>query len=223
MSAFSLRSIKNIWGQGDEADYEPEETEAPGAADDSGYRSDSYRSEKYTSPSSSYTSDYSGGSTGTSGGSSGAAKRLRPVALPFRSREKNIYTLKPKSQEEASIAADYLKTGSAVVLNLEEVDRINAVRIIDFMSGVCYGLDTQGHAMKLGDAIFLFTPGEFEISSDETDYGENREFFYKDLTETVASPGILGPAASDMPAMGSSNTGASGASYHSAERRSWER
>jgi len=224
MSAFSLRSIKNIWGHGDEADYEPDEAETPAAADDSSYRSDSYRSEKYApAPSSSYTSDYSTASTGSSGGSSGAARRLRPVAVPLRAREKNIYTLKPKSQEEASIAADYLKTGSAVVLNLEAVDRVNAVRIIDFMSGVCYGLDTQGHAMKLGDAIFLFTPGEFEISSDETDYGENREFFFKDLTEAAAAPGILGAAATEMPSMGSSNSGAAGASYHSAERRSWER
>src|SRR5687767_3050311 len=102
MSAFSLRSIKNIWGQGDEADYEPEHHEAPDTADEPSYRSDSYRSEKYTSsPSSSYTSDYSSGSTGNSG-SSGAARRLRPVAVPLRAREKNIYTLKPKSQEEAS-------------------------------------------------------------------------------------------------------------------------
>jgi cell division inhibitor SepF len=65
-------------------------------------------------------------------------------------REKNIYTLKPKNLEETAIAADHLKTGSAVVLNLDDVDRLLATRIIDFMSGVCYGLESQGHAMKLG-------------------------------------------------------------------------
>jgi len=225
MGAFSLRSIKNMWGQGDEADYEPEETERP-AADDTGYRSDSYRSDsyrsdKYTPPSnytppSSYAAETGGGSSGSTGST---ARRLRPVAVPLRSREKNIYTLKPKSQEEASIAADYLKTGSAVVLNLEAVDRVEAVRIIDFMSGVCYGLD-GGHAMKLGETIFLFTPAEFEISSDETDYGENREFFFKDLTDAAAATGILGPAATEVPP---SSSASSGAAYHSAERRSWER
>ncbi|HVF10550.1 MAG TPA: cell division protein SepF [Abditibacteriaceae bacterium] len=221
MGAFSLRNIKNIWGQGDEADYEPEETEAPGAAEEPAYRSDTYRSEKYTSSPSSYTSPGSYASDAGGGSSGGAARRLRPIAVPLRSREKNIYTLKPKSQEEASIAADYLKTGSAVVLNLEAVDRVNAVRIIDFMSGVCYGLDAQGHAMKLGEAIFLFTPGEFELSSDETDYGENREFFFRELSEPAA--GTHGATASEMPSPGGASATGSGTSYHSAERRSWER
>ena len=62
------------------------------------------------------------------------------------------------------------------------------MRIIDFMSGVCYGLEGQGHAMKLGDSIFLFTPAEFEISSDELDYGENRDFFFKDVEEAAPQP-----------------------------------
>ena len=118
---------------------------------------------------------------------------LRSVALPVRAREKNIYTLKPKSMDEASLAADYLKTGCAVVVNLEEVERFVAIRIIDFMSGVCYGLEHQGHAMKLGDLIFLFTPGDFEISSDEVDYGENRDFIFKDVAPGAeASPGEPG-------------------------------
>ena len=226
MGAFSLRSIKNIWGQGDEGDYEPEETDTPGTPDDTSYRSDSYRSDKYTPSPSSYTSPTSSYASDSGGGSSGGtAKRLRPVAVPLRSREKNIYTLKPKSQEEASIAADYLKTGSAVVLNLEAVDRVNAVRIIDFMSGVCYGLDGQGHAMKLGETIFLFTPHEFELSSDETDYGENRDFFFRELTEGSSghggAPGMGG--SSDMPSAPGASPTSSGTSYHSAERRSWER
>ena len=116
------------------------------------------------------------------GGSRGPGGRgLRAVSMPLRAREKNIYTLKPKTMDEASLAADYLKTGCAVVVNLEEVERLTAIRIIDFMSGVCYGLEHQGHAMKLGEIIFLFTPGDFEISSDEVDYGENTDFIFKDV------------------------------------------
>jgi hypothetical protein len=81
------------------------------------------------------------------------------------------------------------------------------VRIIDFMSGVCYGLESQGHAMKLGDSIFLFTPGEFEISSDELDYGENRDFFFKEIdaqatatnSATVANTTYNAPASTPAP------------------------
>ena len=141
-----------------------------------------------------------------SGGGTGA-RRLRPISIPLRaSREKNIYTLKPKSLDESSLAADYLKTGCAVVINLEEVEQGTAIRIIDFMSGVCYGLENQGHAMKLGEKIFLFTPGDFEISSDEIDYAENPDLIFKDVAPRVAAP-----SAPAEPALGT------------AERRSWER
>ncbi|MBW3636815.1 MAG: cell division protein SepF [Armatimonadetes bacterium] len=140
--------------------------------------------------------------TDSSYGGSGA-RRLRSVSMPLRAtREKNIYTLKPKSLDESAVAADYLKTGCAVVINLEEVEQGIAIRIIDFMSGVCYGLENQGHAMKLGEKIFLFTPGDFELSSDELDYAENRDLIFKDVVPELAPP--PSPAGD-------------------AERRSWER
>jgi cell division inhibitor SepF len=158
------------------------------------------RYEKFTAPVSSHLN-----SEPSYGGGGAGAHRLRPINMPLRaSREKNIYTLKPKSLDESSMAADYLKTGCAVVLNLEEVESATAIRIIDFMSGVCYGLEHQGHAMKLGDKIFLFTPGDFEISSDEVDYAENRDLIFKDV---VTEPALKAPAPP----------------VSNPERRSWER
>jgi cell division inhibitor SepF len=180
----AARGIKNIWSHGDD-DYDAEEDDLGEAEEhSSAHPSHSSNTSKYSDhkySSSNYTPTYGGGST-----SGSRARSLRSVPIPLRAREKNIYTLRPKTQEEAAIAADYLKAGSAVVVNLESVDTAISVRIIDFMSGVCYGLEGQGHAMKLGDSIFLFTPGEFEISSDELDYGENRDFFFKDVDGSVA-------------------------------------
>lgn len=147
------------------------------------------------------------------GGRGGSQGGLRSVAMPLRARDKNIYTLKPKEMDEASLAADYLKTGCAVVINLDEVERMVAVRIIDFMSGVCYGLENQGHAMKLGDFIFLFTPGEFEITSDEIDYGENPDFIFKDVNQKGAD---------DDDETLTADQGA-GSGDIAGERRSWER
>ena len=185
------QGFRNMWGHAeDDDDYgqdEFEETEtAPEPDRHSSRDSASPRSEKYDKYTSAPTTP---SHTPTHGGGSGShLRKLRPMPNPLRSaREKNIYTLKPKSMDEVSLAADYLKTGCAVVLNLEDVERVTAVRIIDFMSGVCYGLEHQGHAMKLGETIFLFTPGDFEISSDETDYGENRDFIFKDVAATAAA------------------------------------
>ena len=183
------RTLNSFWQHGDDDEDDYQE-------DDNDYQSESSAQDRDSRDS--HSRDREEKTTYRpmhSGGGGGNARRMSgPVALPLRGREKNIYTLKPKTQEEASIAADYLKTGSAIVLNLDEVERMIAVRIIDFMSGVCYGLEHQGHAMKLGDTIFLFTPGDFEISSDESDYGENTDFFFKDV------PQIEG-GASETPAL----------------------
>lgn len=189
MLAQAARGIKNMWSQGDEDEEDYDSSDVPEPAAPSKYSSDKYSSDKYLSdktPTEKYSSDFGGGS-----GSGNRARSLRTVPIPLRAREKNIYTLRPKNQDEAAIAADYLKSGSAVVMNLETVDKPVAMRIIDFMSGVCYGLEGQGHAMKLGDSIFLFTPAEFEISSDELDYGENRDFFFKDIDKKAGEKSVV--------------------------------
>src|SRR3712207_6415452 len=102
-------SLRNIWNHGDD-DYAQDDAEGHDAAEDNS----TYQSSNYTSaPAPVYS--YGGGGANP--------HRLRSVAPALRTREKNIYTLKPKSQDEAAIAADYLKTGSAVVVNLDAVDR----------------------------------------------------------------------------------------------------
>jgi len=174
----------------------------------SGERYQRFTAPTMPTPSRSHLDSVSGGADSAPSGS----RKFRPVSMPLRSREKNIYTLKPKSMDEASLAADYLKTGCAVVLNLDEVEKMIALRIIDFMSGVCYGLENQGHAMKLGDTIFLFTPGDFEISSDETDYGENRDFIFKD--ELHAKAAAANVAKEPVPVQ---------VQAVAEQRRSWER
>ena len=171
----AVRSIRNMWGHGDD-EYADNENDYQDEAEDTTPARSNTAATSYNAPVAQPT--YGGGS----GASGSGVRRLRSVAQsPLRAREKNIYTLRPKTQEDAAIAADALKAGDAVIINLEEVERSKAVRIIDFMSGVCYGLEGQGHAMKLGDLIFLYTPPEFEITSDETDYGENPDFFFRDV------------------------------------------
>lgn len=164
--ATAARGLKNMWGQADDEDYIDE---------DESFDSDEH---ELDGPSHRYSSERD--SSGYSS-SSAHAQTIRSAPTSLRTKEKNIYTLRPKNQDDAAVAADYLKGGSAVVVNLENVGMAAAVRIIDFMSGVCYGLEGQGHAMKLGDSIFLFTPTEFEISSDEVGYGKNRDFYFKSI------------------------------------------
>ncbi len=238
----AVRSIKNIWGHGDEDDYARDEADDTRAETDDGYSSDysgSYAASSVGSgasgssayaekpaPAPTYSPIY-GGKTGSS--PTGNVRRLHAVSPAMRAREKNIYTIKPKRLDEATVAADCLKTGSAVIVNLEAVDRVTAIRIVDFMSGVCYGIDgvdgQPGHAMKLGEMIFLFTPSEFEITSDETDYAANRDHFFREVEQgatQVPAAANAAPAAASQPASSFASSYNTPVDY-SSERRSWER
>ncbi len=200
VKSMAKSALGSIWGQGgeEEEDFAAELHDQPTSASH----------DRYGAQDTAY---------GDSGNGHGASllngnRRLRPVTHSSRSGEKNIYTLRPKNLEEAAVAADCVKSGSAVVINHEMIDRATSLRIVDFMSGVCYGLDNQGHAMKLGETIFLFTPGEYEISSDEVDYGENREHFFK--TEERAS--AASSASSHQPSVNTHQPAVSTHQYASA-------
>ncbi len=262
-------TVRRIWAHGDDEeeentrdfndadneDLDPDYARGGSNRNYSGYNADAgyddsthssgaggkYASSAYPADRSSYVPPVSGPSIPLSSGLSGGsgAGRMRSANPTLRAREKNIYTIKPKRLDEATVAADCLKTGSAVIVNLESVDRVTAVRIVDFMSGVCYGIDgaqgRPGHAMKLGEMIFLFTPADFEITSDETDYAANSEHFFREMTDAQTAPSsAAAPGYTPSPAPPSSTPSAvppaGGSSFASsyttpnygAERRPWD-
>ncbi|MCS6861181.1 MAG: cell division protein SepF [Abditibacteriales bacterium] len=95
-------------------------------------------------------------------------RRTRLLKMPHV-REKQIYTMKPAATNEVVIAADYLKAGCPVFLNLQHIDRLDGQRVVDVMTGVCYGID--GHYYKVGDRLFFFVPRDYNILSDDEEFG----------------------------------------------------
>jgi cell division inhibitor SepF len=67
----------------------------------------------------------------------------------------------PTSLDEASMIADKIKEQIPVALNLEDLDDALARRIVDFLSGVTYGID--GSMKKVGRAVFLCSPSHMPI------------------------------------------------------------
>ena len=78
--------------------------------------------------------------------------------------------LEPRAYSESQQIADYLKSRSAVVVNLKRVTPDQAKRIVDFLSGTIYAIG--GDLQKLGGGIFLCTPNnvnvEGKISEDNS-------------------------------------------------------
>ncbi|TMJ01548.1 MAG: cell division protein SepF [Bacillati bacterium ANGP1] len=90
-------------------------------------------------------------------------RRGQLFSLPAQ-RQLEIVVLQPKTFDDARAAADYLKMRRSVVVNLRGTHSDLARRIVDFTSGVTYALD--GHMLRVGEEIFLFTPSHVVITSD---------------------------------------------------------
>lgn len=71
----------------------------------------------------------------------------------------------PRSFNDAQEVADRFRGGAPVILNLQETDADLGRRLIDFCSGLCYGL--RGNMQRVGDRVFLVTPAEVQLTPDD--------------------------------------------------------
>jgi len=98
-------------------------------------------------------------------GGNGEPRGRRAQVLSLHAqKQQEIVVLQPKTFDDARAAADYLKLRRPVVVNLQGSRDDLARRIVDFTSGVTYALD--GHMLRVGDEIFLFTPSHIAITAD---------------------------------------------------------
>ena len=84
---------------------------------------------------------------------------LQPVASA------KPYVVAPTSFNNAQEVADKLKGSQPVIVNLQNVDRDLSRRIIDFASGLCYGIG--GQMERVANQVFLLTPSNVEVSAEE--------------------------------------------------------
>jgi len=92
------------------------------------------------------------------------ASQRSPVvrAIPTTAKP---YVVSPVSFNEAQEVADKYKGQVPVIVNLQNVDRDLSRRLIDFASGLCYGLG--GTMEKVAHQVYLLTPSNVEVSAEE--------------------------------------------------------
>ena len=93
---------------------------------------------------------------------------LRPVGgRPSNgsSGEVRVHLVIPKSFNDAQDVADKFKDAIPVIINLQGSETDLSKRLIDFASGLTYALD--GGMQRIADKVFLLTPRNVELSSEE--------------------------------------------------------
>ena len=90
---------------------------------------------------------------------------VRTIATPRPAGASTIYKSEPKRFNEAREVADRFKEGTAVIMNLQSTDDTIARRLVDFASGLVYGLD--GKIELVANRVYLLTPADVEVSAEE--------------------------------------------------------
>ena len=78
--------------------------------------------------------------------------------------KQEVVLFRPVNFNDASKAADDLRSRKVVVVNLENVDKAMARRVVDFLSGCAYSLD--GSVKKIAQAAYLFCPSNLVVNGD---------------------------------------------------------
>ena len=73
-----------------------------------------------------------------------------------------MHIVEPKSFTEAQGIADKFKQGIPVIMNMAVTKPDLAKRLLDFASGLTYGLD--GGLQKVSDKVFMLTPHNVDVS-----------------------------------------------------------
>ena len=80
------------------------------------------------------------------------------------SNKQEVVLFRPGSFNDTSKAADDLRNRRAVIVNMENVDKAMARRVVDFLSGCVYALD--GDVKKIAQSAYLFCPHNMDIVGD---------------------------------------------------------
>ena len=75
-----------------------------------------------------------------------------------------VVLFRPTSFNDTSKAADELNKRKAVIVNMENVDKAMARRVVDFLSGCVYAL--EGNVKKVAQSAYIFCPKNVEIHGD---------------------------------------------------------
>lgn len=78
--------------------------------------------------------------------------------------KQEVVLFHPANFNDTSKAADHLRSKKAVIVNMENVDKAMARRVVDFLSGCAYAVD--GKVKKVAQSTYLFCPHNMDVVGD---------------------------------------------------------
>ena len=115
--------------------------------------------------------------------------RKEPEIRPASPDKVSLKLLQPKSHAEAPQIADKLKDGCIVLLDISNLKKEHAIRLVDFLAGTAYVLG--GEMIKTNKHTIVVSPAGVDISSfaaeaAEEEYEEAAEGEYAEYEEVAS-------------------------------------
>lgn len=90
-------------------------------------------------------------------------------------KKSKVFVIEPHQFEEVQIIGDNFKDEIPVIINLQNTNTELSKRIVDFCSGLTYAL--EGEIKKVADKVFLITPYNVEVTSEEKEILEKKGLY----------------------------------------------
>ncbi|MCW2713705.1 MAG: hypothetical protein JWN88_752 [Frankiales bacterium] len=76
-----------------------------------------------------------------------------------------ITTLHPRTYNEARTIGEHFRQGTPVIINLTEMDDVDAKRLVDFAAGLIFGL--RGSIERVTNKVFLLSPEHVKVTAED--------------------------------------------------------
>lgn len=86
-----------------------------------------------------------------------------------------IITLQPRSYNEARTIGEHYRLGNPVIINLDDMEEGERKRLVDFASGLVFGL--HGTIERVSLKVFLLSPANVKVSPDDKTAAAAASFF----------------------------------------------
>ncbi len=109
------------------------------------------------------------------------AERPRPVRpvqsgpAPAAPAEQRVVTVHPRTYNEARTIGEHFRENVPVIMNLSDMEEADAKRLVDFASGLIFGLN--GRIERVTSKVFLLSPHNVSVSTEDKERMVTGSFF----------------------------------------------
>jgi cell division inhibitor SepF len=76
-----------------------------------------------------------------------------------------IITVHPRTYNEARTIGEHFRDGVPVIMNLTEMEDVDAKRLVDFAAGLIFGL--HGTIERVTSKVFLLSPQNVTVTAED--------------------------------------------------------